>query len=125
MIDAGQWDASRVKYAVFADDTDFWPCICETVKASMPEFNGELVYEDYTAINVTDFYTSITKMKESGADIAFVQLTNPAAGAAFIKQGEKNPICRPFRLQIVLQRRLTGMSWLGMLQPVHWCAAPN
>lgn len=90
MIDAGQWDASRVKYAVFADDTDFGRVFGETVKASMPEFNGELVYEDYTAINVTDFYTSITKMKESGADIAFVQLTNPAAGAAFIKQAKES-----------------------------------
>ena len=90
LIDNGEWDASRVKYAVFADDTDFGRVFGTTVKDSMPAFNGECVFEDYTAINVTDFYTSIAKIKESGADLAFVQLTNPAAGAAFIKQAKES-----------------------------------
>ncbi len=90
IIDNGTWDADRVKYAVFADDTDFGRVFGQTVKDAMPEFGGQNVFEDYTAISVTDFYTIIAKIKESGADLCFVQLTNPASAAAFIKQAKES-----------------------------------
>ena len=94
MIEAGTWDAADVDYAVFCDDTDFGRVFGSTAKADMEEFGGNCVFEDYTAINVTDFYTAITKIKESGAKIAFVQLTNPAGAAAFEKQAtESNLNC--------------------------------
>ena len=89
IIDSGEWDAEDVTFAVHADDTDFGRAFGKTVIDAMKEFGGECVYEDYTAINVTDFYTNLSKIKETGTHLAFVQLTNPASAAAFIKQAKE------------------------------------
>ena len=94
LIDKGEWNAEDVDYAIFADDTDFGRAFGSEAKGQMEAFGGECVFEDYTAISVTDFYTSIAKIKEADPDFLLVQLTNPAAAAAFIKQAsESNVSC--------------------------------
>ena len=92
LIDKGEWDPADVNYAIFADDTDFGRAFGSEAKEQMEAFGGECVFEDYTAISVTDFYTSIAKIKEADPDFLLVQLTNPAAAAAFIKQAEESNV---------------------------------
>lgn len=89
LIEKGEFNPRNKKFATYNDDTDFGHVFGPSTIKNFESIGWECVYEDYFALNTTDMYAAITKIKESDASLFVGCFNNPASSAAFLKQAKE------------------------------------
>jgi len=74
------------KFFILATDYNWARITADMVKAAAPGLEIEIVGEEYTPFNTTDYGPIITKIRNSGADILFSGLVGGPDNVAFFKQ---------------------------------------
>ena len=88
-IEQGSWTPRNKKAVIFGDDTDYARGCCAAMKEALTASGWEVVFEDYFAMNTTDFVTVLGKMKNLDASLIASSIDVPAAAAAFLKQARE------------------------------------
>lgn len=85
-IKKGTWKPANQKFAVMCEDTDFGRDMCSGFLKLGKEEGWEVVGEDYTPADSTDFYPLLTKLKAAEPSLLFISMGVPATATAVIKQ---------------------------------------
>lgn len=85
LIETGKWTPETKNLALFGDDTDAGYSVAATIKTGFEDIGFTTVYEDYFALNSTDMYAPLTKIKEAGANVLCGEMCNPACSSAILK----------------------------------------
>jgi branched-chain amino acid transport system substrate-binding protein len=83
--EAGRW-APEKKAAVVNEDTDWGRSFGEAIRGQLEEAGWEVLAEEYIAIEETEFYPLLTKLKDLDVDLVAGAICFPAAFSSFIKQ---------------------------------------
>lgn len=74
------------KFFILATDYNWARITADMVRKAAPDMGIEIVGEEYTPFNTTDYGPIITKIRNSGADILFSGLVGGPDNVAFFKQ---------------------------------------
>lgn len=74
------------KFYILATDYNWARITADMVRAAAPDLGIEIVGEDYTPFNTTDYGPIITKIRNSGAEVLFAGLVGGPDNVAFYKQ---------------------------------------
>lgn len=89
MIAEGIWNPSSKKFYIYGEDTDWGRAVADGMGVKFEEAGWECVGTDFFATGTTDFYSLLTKMKESGAVVLLGTIPSAASAAAFVKQARE------------------------------------
>lgn len=76
------------KFFILATDYNFPRASVNFLREVAPNFDIEIVGEEYTPFNTTDYGPLITKIRNSGADVLFAGLVGGPDNVAFYKQAQ-------------------------------------
>jgi branched-chain amino acid transport system substrate-binding protein len=85
-IDKGIWKPANKDFAVMCEDSDYGRNFCQGFIALGKSEGWKLVGEDYVALNATDFYPLLTKLKSANPSLLFISMGVPATATGVIKQ---------------------------------------
>jgi len=78
------------KFFILATDYNWARITSDMVKAAAPGLGIEIVGEEFTPFNTTDYSPLITKIKNSGADVLFAGIVGGPDNVAFFKQARSS-----------------------------------
>jgi branched-chain amino acid transport system substrate-binding protein len=85
-IDQGLWEPQNKKFAAICEDTDFGRDACASFIELAQQNGWELVGEDYTPIDETEYYPLLNKLKAEDPALLFMTISVPAPVTSCIKQ---------------------------------------
>jgi branched-chain amino acid transport system substrate-binding protein len=91
--------SSGKKFFLLATDYNWARITVDMVKDELPALGGEVVGEEFTPFNTTDYTPLITKIRNSGADILFSGLVGGPDNVAFFKQARSSGLLK--QLEVV------------------------
>lgn len=89
MEEENTWKPENKSYAVLCDETEFGHTVPKDIAPYLESMGYKMVFEDYVGLSTTDFYATLSKVKESGAVLMISTFTNPASSAALMKQADE------------------------------------
>jgi branched-chain amino acid transport system substrate-binding protein len=104
-IDTGTWKPANKKFAVICEDTDYGRDFCASFKSTVEGLGWENVGEDYVALDASDVYPLLTKIKAADPSLLFVSMSAPAVASGIIKQTQE------VGLKALLISH--GLGWIG------------
>ncbi|MEK7615453.1 MAG: ABC transporter substrate-binding protein, partial [Patescibacteria group bacterium] len=79
-------ELKKMKLAMLSEQVDYTQGLRKTMSETFKALGGEVVADENYNAGDTDFRTQLLKMKESGADIVFVNANGPVPGTLILKQ---------------------------------------
>jgi branched-chain amino acid transport system substrate-binding protein len=80
------WEPQNKKFAAICEDTDFGRDACASFIELAQQNGWELVGEDYTPIDETEYYPLLNKLKAEDPALLFMTISVPAPVTSCIKQ---------------------------------------
>ncbi|MCB1969155.1 MAG: ABC transporter substrate-binding protein [Geminicoccaceae bacterium] len=113
------------KFAVLSVDSDFGRGAINFARKYLPEFNGEIVSEDYYREGEVDFRSVLTKIKNSGAEAIIMYGlgdTTPVIGRQMIELGMagKIPLIGDGEFNASNTLKAAGKAMEGAIQAIFW-----
>jgi branched-chain amino acid transport system substrate-binding protein len=104
-IGKGTWSPEKKTVAIYGEDTDWGRSFGNGIKEQLEEAGWETVAEEYFAIDQTEFYPLLNKLKGLNPALIAGTSTAPPSLSAFIKQAD----------EVGLQSLIIadGLGWVG------------
>jgi branched-chain amino acid transport system substrate-binding protein len=104
-IEKGAWSPEKKTVAIYGEDTDWGRSFGNGIKEQLEEAGWTTVAEEYFAIDQTEFYPLLNKLKKLNPAVIAGTSTAPPSLSAFIKQAD----------EVGLQSLIIadGLGWVG------------
>jgi urea transport system substrate-binding protein len=86
------------KFFVLATDYNWARIMADMVKKAAPGLGIEIIGEEFTPFNTTDYTPLITKIRNSGADVLFSGLVGGPDNVAFFKQARSSGLTQKVKM---------------------------
>lgn len=86
------------KFFLLATDYNWARITVDMVKKGVPELGGEVIGEEFTPFDTTDYTPLITKIRNSGAEILFLGLVGGPDNVAFFKQARSAGLFKQMKI---------------------------
>src|SRR5262249_52498705 len=86
------------KFSILATDYNWARITVDMVKKGVPEIGGEVIGEEFTPFDTTDYTPIITKIRNSGAEILFLGLVGGPDNVAFFKQARSAGLLKQMKI---------------------------
>jgi urea transport system substrate-binding protein len=86
------------KFFILATDYNWARITADMVKKAAPGLNIEIVGEEFTPFNTTDYTPLINKIRDSGADVLFSGLVGGPDNVAFFKQARSSGLMQKVKV---------------------------
>jgi len=89
LIEDDTWAPRNKNIFIYGDDTDWGRAVGANFKKLYAEAGWNVVGEEYFAMGTTDFYATLSKIKNADASLIGGTISSPASAAAFLKQARE------------------------------------
>jgi ABC-type branched-subunit amino acid transport system substrate-binding protein len=86
------------KFFILATDYNWARITAEMVKKAAPDLGIEIVGQEFTPFNTTDYTPLITKIRDSGANVLFSGLVGGPDNVAFFKQAHSSGLMQKIKV---------------------------
>ncbi|WP_394890052.1 ABC transporter substrate-binding protein [Mesorhizobium sp. AaZ16] len=98
---------------IVASDINWGRIVIEMVKKAAPEFGLTILGEEFTPYNTTDYSPTITKIRNSGADVLLSALGGTPDNVAFFKQARSSGLMQSLKVVANLALDDTTLEAIG------------